>query len=53
MTEQVIKLTAKEKLAICKQCEKFNNTLKTCQLCHCFMPAKTRLPGTECPIKKW
>jgi hypothetical protein len=46
-------LTPKEKLAICKQCEKFNNTIKVCGVCLCFMPAKTRLPGQTCPLNKW
>ena len=44
---------AKAKLTICKQCEKFNNTIKVCKICKCFMPAKTRLPGQHCPIGKW
>ena len=48
-----IKLTPKEKLAICKQCEKFNDTIKVCGVCLCFMPAKTRLPGQSCPLNKW
>jgi len=38
---------------ICKQCENFNSTIKVCELCGCFMPAKAFLPGTECPIGKW
>jgi recombinational DNA repair protein RecR len=46
-------LTAKEKLAICKTCENFNNTVKVCNVCHCFMPVKTRIPGLHCPINKW
>ena len=47
------KAQAKVKLDICKQCENFNNTTKICGICHCFMPAKTRLPGQSCPIDKW
>lgn len=47
------KAQGKIKLDICKQCDKFNNTTKMCGICHCFMPAKTRLPGQHCPIDKW
>ena len=39
--------------AICKKCEEFNNTLKVCKVCHCFMPVKTRIPGAECPKGFW
>ena len=42
-----------EKYLICKKCEKFNDTLKTCKVCHCFMPVKTKLPNVECPLQKW
>ena len=42
-----------EKYAICKQCEKFDNKLKLCKVCKCFMPVKTRLPNTKCPLGKW
>ena len=42
-----------ERYKICKICDQFNNTLKTCQICHCFMPIKTKLPQAECPLKKW
>lgn len=50
-TEEI--MTAKERLAVCKSCDKFNNTTKFCGVCHCFMPVKTRLGFTECPEKKW
>lgn len=46
-------LTAKEKLAICKSCDKFDNKIKVCGICKCFMPVKTRIPGLHCPDKKW
>lgn len=47
------KRQGKVKLDICKQCENFNQTTKFCGVCHCFMPAKTRIPGLHCPINKW
>ena len=48
-----IKIIMNERYKICKICDQFNNTLKTCQICHCFMPIKTKLPQAECPLKKW
>jgi hypothetical protein len=47
------KRQGKIKLDICKQCEHFNDKLKLCGQCGCFMPAKTRLPDQHCPINKW
>ena len=43
----------KIKLDICKQCENFNMSSRFCNICSCFMPAKTRIPGMQCPEKKW
>jgi hypothetical protein len=39
--------------SLCQACPKFNNGVKTCQECGCFMPAKTKLQGATCPIGKW
>lgn len=47
------KRQGKIKLDICKQCENLTMSTRMCKICHCFMPAKTRLPGTKCPIGKW
>jgi len=44
---------AGSRYTICKQCPKFNQGVKTCQECGCFMPAKTKLDGATCPIGKW
>lgn len=41
-----------KRIAICKQCPNLNK-MNFCRLCGCFMPAKVRLPGSECPILKW
>ena len=40
---------------ICKQCEHFNNILKICKICHCFLPAKTTFKSAVCPATppKW
>ena len=44
---------AERRLNICKECERYNSTLKVCKECNCFMPAKTMLRNTLCPLLKW
>ena len=44
---------AKERYNICKTCEAFNNQVKVCAECYCFMPAKVILKFAKCPIDKW
>jgi hypothetical protein len=41
-----------QRLNICKSCEKFNK-ISFCSVCNCFMPVKTWLLVSDCPIKKW
>lgn len=42
-----------EKYLICKTCEEFNNKIKVCKVCGCFMPVKSKIPGMKCPKGKW
>lgn len=54
-----------ERLEICKACEHYNPTTRSCgtllkrkkvkggTLCGCFMPAKASLKAEACPLKKW
>lgn len=44
---------AKERYAICKDCDKFTPLTKICKECGCFMPAKTALSIAYCPLLKW
>ena len=44
---------AKKRYEICKQCTLFNNTLKICNDCKCFLPLKVRVKWVYCPIGKW
>jgi hypothetical protein len=37
---------------ICKSCDKLT-FIKTCSVCKCFMPLKTKLDNVACPLKKW
>lgn len=41
------------RMAICNTCEDFNSTVKTCKICHCYMPAKTTFAESFCPVKRW
>ena len=41
-----------KRIEICEACEHLNK-LRQCDLCHCFMDAKTRLENAYCPIRKW
>ena len=36
----------------CKNCEKLNK-LRFCDECGCFMPLKTWLKMSQCPLNKW
>lgn len=59
MSQQVVESvlvddeTAKERYNICLGCEKFHSTTKVCKICHCYLPGKTKIAGSSCPIKKW
>lgn len=44
---------SRERYDICKQCTHFKNTIKVCSICYCFMPGKTLIKSTSCPIGKW
>lgn len=39
--------------SICVSCDKLNTSLKTCKLCYCYMPLKTKLAEASCPKKLW
>jgi len=42
-----------KRYSICKSCDRFKKPNKICEMCLCFMPAKTKLVGAECPTGKW
>lgn len=50
---RVTEIVAKERLAICKDCEHFIKVTTQCKKCGCIMQAKTTLPNASCPIGKW
>ena len=42
-----------QRMDICTSCPFFNDDQKRCLKCGCFMPAKTKLEASSCPIEKW
>lgn len=57
---QMIEEIAKERLEVCKPCNKNsdnNPSLRTsisfCTECGCILASKARSPESSCPLKKW
>lgn len=46
-------LTSEARLEICLGCDQLNQLTKQCKVCLCYMPAKTMLAISECPLHKW
>ena len=42
-----------EKLKICIVCDRYDAERKVCKECGCYMPLKTTVPFTKCPLGKW
>ena len=49
----VEKENAERRYEVCKECPKFVKLSTQCKICLCFMPIKTKLNMTECPMGKW
>lgn len=45
--------TPEDRFAICKNCDQFWDAVKVCKVCKCYMPAKTKLQDSRCPLRKW
>ncbi len=41
------------RMSICNSCNDFNQTIKTCKHCGCYMPAKSTFASSTCPQEKW
>lgn len=50
--DEIAEEEAKKRLEHCVDCQHLRKN-KTCNLCNCYMPAKTRSPKSHCPIKLW
>jgi hypothetical protein len=46
-------LLKQKRMSVCKKCENFQKKTKTCKICTCFMPFKTKFLAMKCPINKW
>lgn len=44
---------AAERRAICDQCEVQNKATKVCTACGCFLPLKTKVRDSSCPMELW
>jgi len=44
---------AQARYDICKQCDQLIKNIMICKACYCFLPGKTRLKSSECPLEKW
>jgi hypothetical protein len=53
-TSPEIKKMAAEREAICAKCEHASKTIYLhCNLCGCYIPAKTRSKDSSCPDGRW
>ena len=41
------------RLSICNNCNNFNQPVKICKECGCYMPAKAMFANSACPESKW
>lgn len=48
-----LKKRVESRLTVCKDCPFFFKSTKQCKKCGCFLPAKTAIPNSTCPINKW
>ena len=46
-------LSPSERMAICRKCPLYDSVFGRCKDCGCFLKAKTKLAGEECPQGKW
>lgn len=44
---------ARLRMEICKRCPAFDQTLRRCRDCGCFMPAKVQIDAAKCPQGRW
>lgn len=43
----------KQRRRICNSCEVQNKKIKVCTACGCYIPLKTRMAPSECPLELW
>lgn len=51
--KQADEQTIAARLEICNSCEVRNELANVCTACGCYIPAKTALAKSSCPLEKW
>ena len=49
----VTRTVANERYTKCINCDVFNSKLNNCTICGCYMPIKTKLEKSTCPMEIW
>ena len=44
---------SENRMEICKSCDRFQQELRFCKECGCFMPVKVKFVKSVCPLNKW
>jgi hypothetical protein len=52
-TKPASDIVSMERYNLCSSCPELIKLTKQCKQCGCFMPLKTKLDGSKCPIGKW
>lgn len=52
-TMRALNELSEERMAICRNCARYDAILNRCKKCGCFLAAKTRFPGAKCPAGLW
>ena len=45
--------TYKERIMVCRDCDKYREVQNECAECGCYLPAKARIILDSCPLGKW
>ena len=43
----------RERMMICKSCDKYKELENECEVCGCYVPIKAKIILDSCPINKW
>ncbi len=43
----------KERMTICKSCDRYDEFENRCRECGCYLPAKAKIILDSCPLNKW
>ena len=43
----------KERIMICRDCDKFREVQNECAECGCYIPMKAKIVLDSCPLEKW